>query len=278
MKNLDLTLVAGSTGMPLKKGTLLHIVESQREVIDALVRGLVNYTTGNVIILYGCVITGTNPGAISNTAGAIYYNGEIYLVDAQTFSTTGANISAWTILETSIVSGTSYDTVLLTNASPASIHKDRKFKLVNSPIGGSGVPNYVCDYNSTVVAYFNEVNYVTNTFTLTTSQTQTITSKQISIDKVGRNITLHFIIEFTFAGAGGSLNDTFIITVPKYQNLTNGGKFGVANLIKIVAPGSAFIRTATCQSLNNGTIVVSMENAWTNGEQYKLQGAVSYAI
>lgn len=277
MKKLDLSQITGSTGMPLKKGTLLHIVESQREVLDALMRGLVNYTTGNVIVIYGCAITGTNPGVISNTAGAVYYNGEVYLVDAQTFSTTGSNIPCWTIVETS-VSGLGYDTVLLTDASIGYIHKDRKFKLVNGPIGGSGIANYVCDYNSTVVAYFNEVNYVTNTFTLTTSQTQTITSKQISIDKVGRNITLHFIIEFTFAGAGGSLNDTFIITVPKYQNLTNGGKFGVANLIKIVAPGSAFIRTATCQSLNNGTIVVSMENAWTNGEQYKLQGAVSYAI
>jgi hypothetical protein len=56
----------------------LHFFVSQ----DIMKGILGNYTTGDLIILHGCVITPTIPGSSSITAGAIYYNGNIYQVAA----------------------------------------------------------------------------------------------------------------------------------------------------------------------------------------------------
>lgn len=49
-------------------------------VVNALLGN--NYTTNDVVVLYGCVITATIPGSSSITSGAIYYNGKIYSVAA----------------------------------------------------------------------------------------------------------------------------------------------------------------------------------------------------
>ena len=240
MKKLDLSLITGSTGMPLKKGTLLHIVESQREVIDGLIQGLTSYTTGNVVILYGCVITGTSPGSIANTAGAIYYNGEVYLVDAQTFSTTGANIPAWTIVETSVVSGTSYDTVKLTNAADVSIHKDRKFKLVNSPIGGSGISGYVADFNAAVVKLLNYPWEITGyTSVITGTPSAVVTVPNFLLKRTVDTILINMCIKVVYgAGAVGQVNDFFTITLPIKNRAIVGGNapLGVATSVKTTSP------------------------------------------
>lgn len=45
-----------------------------------------NYTIGDLIKLFGCVVTANIPGTSSITAGAIYYNGKVYLVNAASFS------------------------------------------------------------------------------------------------------------------------------------------------------------------------------------------------
>lgn len=153
MKRINTSLVSSTNGFGFTPESLNFVQDSYKEIVDALIKGLVNYTSGNVIILYGCVITGTNPGTISNTTGAVYYNGEVYLVDAQTFTTTGANISAWTI--DSQPTSPADPAVFFSNV-PANIHFSRKFKLVNSPIGGSGITNYICDYNSIVIKYLTE--------------------------------------------------------------------------------------------------------------------------
>lgn len=57
---------------------LLHTNVSS-DLVAGYLRG---YTTGQLVIMWGCVITGSVPGTSSITAGAAYYNGKLYKVPA----------------------------------------------------------------------------------------------------------------------------------------------------------------------------------------------------
>lgn len=145
MKKLDLSAIAVGAAMPLKKGSLQLIQDSYKEVVDALVNGLIQYTPNTLIVLYGCKLT----NALGNTQGAMYYNGEIYLVDAaSTVAVTGSNIRAWAIRTDNILS-TDADGVVFSDGVSRNVHQNVKIKLVDSPIGGSGVAGYVADYGGT---------------------------------------------------------------------------------------------------------------------------------
>lgn len=52
-------------------------------------------------ILYGCQISGTNPGSRTVTAGAILYQNQIYHVSAKTVTTTGSEVVVWEIVDNS---------------------------------------------------------------------------------------------------------------------------------------------------------------------------------
>lgn len=148
MKKIDTSNIVGTAKAPFIKPTHDHYKQTIQETTGAIITGLMgSYTTGNVIILWGCVFSGTDPGARTLTAGAIYYNGEIYQVPAASFTTTGSNIPLWTIATTYI--GT--DPIYWSDGVQRNTHQIDQFVLVSGPVGGSGITGYVCDYNSGVV-------------------------------------------------------------------------------------------------------------------------------
>ncbi len=65
-----------------------------RRLTSDVIRQLVDYTTGidQVVILWGIELTGTNPGARTWTEGAIYYEGDVYIIDAGSDTTTGSEV------------------------------------------------------------------------------------------------------------------------------------------------------------------------------------------
>ena len=101
MKILDLNPVTPSVGVIIQKNTLLHITDAYKESFESLGKSMlpVSAYTGKLVVLYGCVITGTNPGARTITAGAVFYNGQVYQVQASTFTTTGSQIGIWTLVD-----------------------------------------------------------------------------------------------------------------------------------------------------------------------------------
>src|ERR1700744_3056625 len=101
MKRIDTSFITDAARMPFAAKSLSFLQDSYKEVIDAIVKGLVSYTNGTVLVLYGCQVSGSNPHSLSE--GAIYYNdgtsdiGEIYLVDANSsITTTGGQTLVWT--------------------------------------------------------------------------------------------------------------------------------------------------------------------------------------
>lgn len=146
MKSI-LKLSTSTLRQPFYGETFEHNNEAIAEVADALARGLVgNYSTGDVVILYGCTLTGSasgngNPFAI--TAGAIFYNGEIYLVPAKSGTISGTNVLIGTV---TVNYPTSRNPVQMDDLSLADMHKDRTI-VIDQGTSGGGIGNYTAFRN-----------------------------------------------------------------------------------------------------------------------------------
>lgn len=73
----------GDQNFILDPGTLKDEKYLDNSLVEETIKGLIaNYTTGNLMIVNGCVIAATIPGTSTITAGCIYYNGKLYKVPA----------------------------------------------------------------------------------------------------------------------------------------------------------------------------------------------------
>ena len=186
-------------GQPIPVRSILHIQQAYTEIVNALFLGLYTYTTGDVIILNGCVMTGTDPGARTMTAGAIYYNGEIYLVPAASFSTTGLQIPVWTI-------NTSFSgaQIVFTDGTARSVQQVIQFVLVAGAVGGAGVTGYVTDYNNARVKPFSpsrsdrntDFNQAYNTNSPTAGGPTQIGNALTTANGINKNYKLEFTWSF----------------------------------------------------------------------------------
>lgn len=141
MRNLDVSPVTNAIGLPLKSGSLAHIQNAYKEAIAEAVKGYVGsgYNNGTVYILQGLV----NSGSGSNfniSAGSVFYNGEVYLVDAANFTTSGSQVAVCKVI-TTYFTGTNADGVQFTDGNVRNIHEIRKVQIV-ADLAGSGIANY----------------------------------------------------------------------------------------------------------------------------------------
>lgn len=136
MKKLEYGYIASGVQQPIIKNTLQHIQEAFQEPIDALGKMLSGQFSG-VSILYGCVNSTPAGPAYTISAGAVFYNGEVYLVDAATFTPGGGQTAVGTITTTYIAS----DPVLFTDGSTHDVHAIRKIVLA-AGASGSGTADY----------------------------------------------------------------------------------------------------------------------------------------
>jgi len=136
MKKLDVTPITDSAQFKLKKGTLQFLQDANAEVFAALILGLIGstYDPAKVYVLYGCVNSGAGNNYIIS-AGAVFYNGEVFLVDAVSFSAAGTAI--FSIVTTHY--GVNADPCTLSDTSVVNVHNIRKMAVGN---GVSGAMNY----------------------------------------------------------------------------------------------------------------------------------------
>jgi hypothetical protein len=116
------TSIVDPVKAPITEIGLRHINAMSQEVGDALVKALIGtYTTNDLIILSGCVVTvlsGSVPGTgtASLSAGYVYRNGEVFAVDAIASIATTANTLVWVAddelrdnIQTKFSNGADYD-------------------------------------------------------------------------------------------------------------------------------------------------------------------------
>lgn len=141
MRNLKTSDITNSVAFPVKGGTLFHVQKAYQEALSETVKGLTGsgYNSTVMYILNGLVNTGTYP-TYNISAGSVFFNGEVYLVDAATFTLTGANQAVCKIV-TSFFTDPTADPVQFTDGINRNVHEIRKVVL-SQDLGGSGISNY----------------------------------------------------------------------------------------------------------------------------------------
>jgi hypothetical protein len=155
MKILDVSAVTDSAQIKIKQGTLKFLQDANYEALGSIVQGLIGatYNTSTVYVLNGCKNTGAGSNYIIG-GGAVFYNGEIFLVDAASFSISGINVAVCTLAVTQYT--TNADPVTFSDLSTHNVHNVRKV-LISSGTSGSGLSDYsgVTFLNFTIPAQVN---------------------------------------------------------------------------------------------------------------------------
>jgi len=131
MKQIDISSISPSAGMPVKSGTLAFLQQAYTEAISATIINLIgsNYNQTTLYRLTGCQFTalhqGDSTGPWSISAGYVFYNGEVFQVDAASFSYGGSV----TGIDTAIVISqytVNADPVTFTDSIQRNVHNIRK--------------------------------------------------------------------------------------------------------------------------------------------------------
>jgi len=146
MKNIDtLQVVDPSVQQPFLATSLKFLQDGNIEALSNLIIGLIgsSYSASQVYILFGCVRSGAADGAGSGsaavTAGAVFFNGEVYTVDA--FST--ANINSQNLYSALSVTNPSPDPVTFSDGSSKNVHNVRKWLIAQAGSGSNLVNNWL---------------------------------------------------------------------------------------------------------------------------------------
>ena len=143
MKKLGVSNITSSVGMPIKSGTLQFLQDSYTEVLNALVTGYMgsNYDNSKAYIIYGVNITSGGSG-YDFTAGAVYYQGEVFLVDAQHVGV----LSIGQVLISNITTTqytTNADPVTFTDSNTYNVHNVRKITFAKGSTGTGSAPDWL---------------------------------------------------------------------------------------------------------------------------------------
>lgn len=141
MNILDITPITDASEFPVKKGTLQFLQNAYQQIVSATIQGLIGsaYDPAVIYVLYGCVNTGTFP-TYNVSSGAVFYNGEVFLVDAEAFTATGSNVGVFQIVTTQFT--TDADPVTFTDTTVRNVHNIRKIQIVQGASGSSPLPDY----------------------------------------------------------------------------------------------------------------------------------------
>ena len=133
---------------PFLAPSLAFVQASTIEALNNIVVGLLgaSYSTSTPYVLFGCIrsgaIDGASSGSVSITAGAIFYNGEVFTVPAFSGTMASANAVYFTLTTTN----TSPDPVTFSDGSSFNVHNIRQ---MDASVATSGTfPQSYCQYNS----------------------------------------------------------------------------------------------------------------------------------
>jgi len=152
MKKLDTSPITSSIAFPVKSGTLDHIQSAYQEALAQTTISLIGsaYDATKCYILYGLVNSGAGP-VYNITSGAVFYGGEVFMVDAYSGTTSGSNVVTG-VVSTTFFAASNADPVTFTDGVIRNVHQIRKVVL-QLGLSGSGI----ADYNN-----FRVINSSTN--------------------------------------------------------------------------------------------------------------------
>lgn len=256
MKKVVTSFIVSNVAQPIKKGTLDHLQSSWYECLEALAKTIIGegYSTTKLYILYGCVNSTTAP-VYTISAGAVFFNGEIYLVDAVTFTATGSDVAVGTIAVTYLTSA-SADPVVFTDGTSHNVHQIRKMVFA-AAAAGSGDVNYSNIGNGWVsVSDASQASLITSPAgaTIDACVVETLRSPSYKIKR----------FKITFTMSSGSIKIGFPLTsmvsdsiaqsimCPIYASYPT-----ISNLGNATVNGTVLEITSSTGSLGAGTFIVT---------------------
>jgi hypothetical protein len=152
MKKIDTTPIAPGIAYPFPKKGLNFLQQSYQEAITHLSQALIGNSPSTTIgyVMYGCIKTLISGSNYSFTAGAIFFNGEIYPVAA----IASIIIGTAAILKISDVADPVADPTTFTDLSTQHVHRVRTIVISDGALN-SGDLNY-----DDVVFYNRSQTYV----------------------------------------------------------------------------------------------------------------------
>jgi hypothetical protein len=262
MRKIDVSHIGSTVGMPVKSGTLVHLQLAYQEALNALAQSQIgsNYDSSKVYILYGCVNSGSG-STFTISAGAVFYNGEVYLVDAVSFTASGTAVG--TIGTTHF--GTNADPVTFTDSSTASVHQIRKMVIADAT-SGSGVADYV--------NWITRNGWIESTAALTgvsfAGVTGSVTSAIMTTSKKDSVLTLNFSISISVTSGTAMI---FKCDLPIPSQTILGESF--FNAIRVGANGIGWAK-AIVDGGDAGRLVIDFNSSISGS--VTMQGQVTYPL
>lgn len=178
MRKVTTSNVTNSVGMPIKSGTIDHVQLAYQEALTALANNLIGRTGDftNAYILYGLVNSGST-GSMNVSAGAIYYNGEVFLVDAFTLTVAQAAVASLSISYYT----SNADPVTFTDGNARNVHPIRKIVFTDAA-SGSGLFDFNDMMNTLVVTKVARVAALGSTYAVKFTQDQSLFFDSATVD------------------------------------------------------------------------------------------------
>lgn len=229
---------------------------------DALGRGLVgNYSTGDVVILHGCVLTGSVSGAgnpYSITAGAIFYNGEVYQVPAKNGVISGANVLMGTVTP-AYASG---DPVQQDDLSLFNQHKIVTL-VIDQGTSGGGVGNYA-NFRHTLSEVSAEISDIAGVAVSATSWTQ-LTSMTFTTPNDGLTRKYLLMFKAVCVGSNGVATNTVNFRIRNVTDTTTLDQSQFSQTKTTVTDVATGVPTCMAIVSIGPNKVISVEREWIVG-------------
>ncbi|MEI8111167.1 MAG: hypothetical protein WCH59_09280 [Chitinophagia bacterium] len=180
MRKLITTDITDNGQLPIKRGTLDHLQLAYQEALAAIANNLLGAKAdaATPYILFGCVNTGTGLNYIIS-AGAIYYQGEVFLVDAFTFTASAGQVAVASLSTTYFT--TYADPVDFTDGSQRNVHSVRKIAFA-SGTSGSGLFDFTSLRNTSINLNTQIVSTLPASYTVTFEQDKALFFSAATVD------------------------------------------------------------------------------------------------
>ena len=242
MKNLLTNSISTTVGFPVKSGTLDFLQTASSEMLNALGRSIIgkDFSTSTPYALYGCNNTGSGSSYVIE-AGAILWDGVLYLVPAVSFTLTGGN-SVFVSKSTSYVTSSVADPVTFTDGVARNVHADTIMNVYQSAL----VPSPTAGFS------YGSLEYAVQPFKTIATYSGVISSLNFSYK---RNRDGLVVCSGDMAFTSGASANELVFTLPV------GYRPSTAILMPIVinnALGSVQISTAGAVTINaySGTLAI----------------------
>jgi hypothetical protein len=253
MKKVLVTAVTGGVGQPIKSGTVKFMQDSLTELILSTLNAVGGAEIDSSVptVLYGVQNTGSGSNYVIS-AGAVLYNGEVYLVPAATFT---AGTGAVFVLVKSYYTDATADPTKLTDGSFQNVHEIRTIEVQD---GSSSTSGYIDDFANLKV--FSNDWYQKTLVAADTTQAAICGGGHYLFKVIGKTMYLYF--DAAFSGSFSSSVNAIGFKIPNGYKSKYGLEAIVGNRVKNatgVGSDGAVLRVKT--GANSDTIYMfSLDN------------------